>query len=252
MAVFRVHKNENYSVINNSLFKDKDLSYKGKGLLATMLSLPDNWNYSVEGLASLSTDGVDSVRNTIHELEKLGYIVRTQNRTENGKLNGYMYDIYETPHREKPSTENPSTANPSTENPSTENPRQLNTNILNTNKLSNNILNTKEYTPIIPQQEAYFEEWWNAYPNPNGRRTAKKQCKAKFLKIKDLETEFPKMMKALEIQKKSKQWTEKNGQYVPMSLTYLNQFRWKDVDFEKSEAETAADNALFDFLNNNF
>lgn len=120
--------------------------------------------------------------------------------------------------------------------------------------IDNTIISTIDKNNISPKPpyEDWFEEWWKAYPNPNGRRTAKKQCLNKFLKIANLETEFPVMMKALEIQKVSKQWTEKNGQYVPMSLTYLNQYRWKDVDFQKSEAETAADNALFDFLNNNF
>jgi len=123
--IYRVHKNQNYTVMSNHHFRDKELSLKAKGLLSMILSLPETWNYSVEGLTALSTDGKDSVRGAIKELEVGGYIVRRQGKV-NGKFANSEYDVYE-----KPMTENPTT-----ENPMTENPTQLNTYKLNTQELN--------------------------------------------------------------------------------------------------------------------
>lgn len=157
MAVFRVHKNENYTVLSNYHFKEKRLSLKAKGLLSLMLSLPDDWDYSVAGLVTLSKDGRDSVNAALKELEKFGYLKRTQAIDENGKFSGYNYEIFEQPSEkivsdireaagtaEKPITENPSTETPFTENPLTENPQQLNTNSLNIKQLNTQISNTKD------------------------------------------------------------------------------------------------------------
>ena len=126
MAVFRVHKNDNYTVLSNYHFKEKKMSLKAKGLLSLMLSLPDNWDYSAAGLVTLSKDGKDSVNAALKELEQFGYLKRTQAFNENGTFGGYDYEIYEQP--TSVIFENPSTEKPFTENPSTGNPPQLNTN----------------------------------------------------------------------------------------------------------------------------
>lgn len=154
MAVFRVHKNENYTVLSNYHFKEKGMSLKAKGLLSLMLSLPDNWDYSAAGLVTLSKDGKDSVNAALKELEKFGYLRRTQAYDESGKFGGYNYEIFEQPSEivkaetqqkaEKPTTDKPFAENPSTEKPTTENPPQLNKNILNTEKLNTEILSTEE------------------------------------------------------------------------------------------------------------
>ena len=153
MAVFRVHKNENYTVLSNYHFREKGMSLKAKGLLSLMLSLPENWDYSAAGLVTLSKDGKDSVNAALKELEKFGYLKRTQAFDENGKFGGYNYEIFErptaatreeaTPKTEKPSTGNTFTENPSTEKPSTENPQQLNTKELNTKELNTKKLSTE-------------------------------------------------------------------------------------------------------------
>ena len=135
MAVMRVHKTGNYTIMSNYHFKEKDMTLKAKGLLSLMLSLPDDWDYSINGLATLSKDGRDSVMGALKELEKFGYLVRTRLTDEKGKFKGYDYDIYE-----EPQSANPLTENPYTENPNTENPTQLNTNKINSegiNTLSN-------------------------------------------------------------------------------------------------------------------
>jgi hypothetical protein len=150
MTVFRVHKNENYTVLSNYHFKERGMSLKAKGLLSLMLSLPENWDYSAAGLVTLSKDGKDSVSAALKELEKFGYLRRTQAYDEGGKFRGYNYEIFEKPtevslsERETPPTQKPSTEKPFTEKPSTGNPPQLNNKELNTKKLKTKKLNTDE------------------------------------------------------------------------------------------------------------
>ena len=148
MAVFRVHKNENYTVLSNYHFKEKGMSLKAKGLLSLMLSLPENWDYSAAGLVTLSKDGKDSVNAALKELEKFGYLKRTQAYNENGTFSGYDYEIFEKPNddlkEEKPKTGKAKAVKPLTENPSTEKPPQLNTDKSIINKSNINKLNTEE------------------------------------------------------------------------------------------------------------
>lgn len=133
MAVIRVNKTADYTVMSNAHFKEKELSLKAKGLLSLMLSLPDNWDYSIAGLVTLSADGKDRVMSALNELEALGYLKRTKLTDEKGRFAGYDYDIYE-----NPQTENPYAENPNTDKPNTENPPQLNTNTSNTKETNTN------------------------------------------------------------------------------------------------------------------
>ena len=136
MAVIRVNKTADYTVMSNTHFKDTEMSLKAKGLLSLMLSLPEDWDYSINGLVTLSKDGRDGVMSALNELEQFNYLKRTRLFDDKGRFDGYDYDIYEHPQAEKPNTENPQTEIPYTEKPNTENPLQLNTNISSTNKLS--------------------------------------------------------------------------------------------------------------------
>lgn len=95
--VVRVIKNSNYTTLSNYHFKDRRLSWKAKGLLSTMLSLPDNWNYTIEGLATLAGDGIKSTNSGLAELEKNGYLTRKQLRDENGHFAMTEYTIFEEP-----------------------------------------------------------------------------------------------------------------------------------------------------------
>ena len=99
MPVFRVSKNRDFTVIANSVFKDRRLSAKAKGILVEMLSLPENWDYTLKGLTALFSDGIDSIRQGIKELEENGYIVRERKRDARGRLGGMEYVIYETPEK---------------------------------------------------------------------------------------------------------------------------------------------------------
>lgn len=131
MSVFRINKTANYTVMSNHHFKEKKMSLKAKGLLSLMLSLPDDWDYSISGLATLSKDGKDSIMSALAELEKFGYLTRTRLTNEKGQFAGVEYNIFEIPQPKNPNSEKPNEENENSENSDAENPRQLNTNSTN-------------------------------------------------------------------------------------------------------------------------
>ena len=144
MSVIRIHKTNNFTVMSNYHFKEKKMSLKAKGLLSLMLSLPNDWNYSVAGLVTLSKDGKDSVMTALAELEKFGYLTRQQLVNEKGQFSGVEYHIYEQPQNEKPVAEKPNAEIENTEKQHAEKRPQLNTNQLNTkNNKDIKELNTK-------------------------------------------------------------------------------------------------------------
>ena len=135
MAVFRVQKTQNYTVMSNYHLNDKALSLKAKGLLSLMLSLPDTWDYTTRGLASICKEGVDGIRATVRELENAGYIIRCRVRDQSGQVRGMEYTVFEQPQKPEPENpvqaeperEKPVQAKPAQEKPAQENPTQLNT-----------------------------------------------------------------------------------------------------------------------------
>ena len=127
MPVFRVDKSRDFTVVANCVFKDRSLSAKAKGILVEMLSLPESWDYTLKGLTSLFSDGIDSIRQGINELEKHGYIVRERKRDARGRLGGMEYVIYETPHivrEEDQTSQSVENFTPELPEPTTENPTQ--------------------------------------------------------------------------------------------------------------------------------
>ncbi len=156
MSVMRVHKTANFTVMSNYHFKEKKMSLKAKGLLSLMLSLPEDWDYSVAGLTTLSKDGKDGVMTALAELEKFGYLTRTRLVNDKGQFDGVEYNIFEQP-QEKPIAEKPISANSHQEKPISENASQLNTyNIKELNNKILNILNTKD-TELIALYQEYIE-----------------------------------------------------------------------------------------------
>ena len=126
MSVFRVEKNKGYTVMSNHHLRNHTLSLKAKGLLSQMLSLPDDWDYTLQGLAQINKESIDAIREAVRELERAGYIKRSRERDERGCLRGTVYTIYEQPHAE-PTPEKPTQALPMLDLPTLENPTQLNT-----------------------------------------------------------------------------------------------------------------------------
>ena len=131
MAVFRIERTRDYTVMSNHHLRDKALSLKSKGLLSMMLSLPEDWNYTTRGLAKICKEGVDAIGGALRELESAGYIVRHQMRDRQGRISDTEYVIYEQPQPKASDTPQPDTASPDTENPyladpDTEKPAELN------------------------------------------------------------------------------------------------------------------------------
>ena len=169
MAVYRVERTRDYTVMSNFHLKDTALSLKAKGLLSMFLSFPEDWNYSTRGLAAICKEGVDAIGSTIKELEKAGYIVRRQLRGPNGRITDTEYIIYEqpqeppTPDTDGPDMPPPNTASPDTGNPDvvvpdmaaphTEKPAQLNINKSITQKSNTYRSNTHSFPPPTPSTE---------------------------------------------------------------------------------------------------
>ena len=139
MAVFRVERNKGYTVMSNHHLRNKELSLKAKGLLSQMLSLPEDWDYTLAGLSHINRESIDAIRTAVWELEKAGYIVRSRERDEKGRLRGTDYVIFEQPQTppvsdlptlENPTLDNPTLEKPTLEKPTLENPTQLNKDIL--------------------------------------------------------------------------------------------------------------------------
>lgn len=126
MAVCRVEKNKNYTTMSNFHLRDKNLSNKSRGLLSTMLSLPENWDYTTRGLAAICKDGVDGITAQLKELEQRGYLVRHRIRDSNGRITDMEYVIYEEPQPVSPDTENPDMVIPDMDEPCLGTPAQRN------------------------------------------------------------------------------------------------------------------------------
>ena len=159
MAVFRVERNTGYTVMSNHHLRNKELSLKAKGLLSQMLSLPEDWDYTLAGLSLINREKIDAIREAVRELENAGYIQRSRERDEKGRLRGTTYVIYEQPPKldlptlEKPTLDNPTLEKPMLEKPTLENPTQLNKDIQRTDlpkkEKSNTDLSSTHSIPIL-------------------------------------------------------------------------------------------------------
>lgn len=260
MAVFRVEKNHSYTVMANHHLRDERLSLKSKGLLSLILSLPDDWRISIEGMTQFSSDGKDAIRSAIRELTGAGYITRAQTHSEAGTFSGYDYIVHETP------AASPSSGFPTMENPTTENPTLRNTERLSTTP------------PIVPQSDAdggnpsvslaadtspvrggkegetgeageggdvpesatppkrkrratksapdyrpdTFARFWAAYP----RGEDKQGAIAAWDELKPDDATLQAMSRALVRQKASEEWQRGIG--IPYAVRWLRRRRWED------------------------
>lgn len=119
MAVFRIQRTKDYTIMSNCHLKDKNLSLRAKGMLSLIFSLPDDWNYSIRGFAAISKEGTEAIGSVLKELETARYIVRRRIRDENGRITDMEYEVFETPQPEEPDTSAP---HPSEPNPSEPHP----------------------------------------------------------------------------------------------------------------------------------
>ena len=154
MAVFRVEKNHDFTVMSNHHLRNEKLTLKAKGLLSLMLSLPESWDYTLKGLTFICKEGVDAIRVAVLELEKEGYVERKRKRNEKGQLAEIEYVIREFPMVEqpelgKPILENPTLDNQTLENPMLDFPTQLNTEEQNKDKQNTDV---KKYPSFNPEE----------------------------------------------------------------------------------------------------
>ena len=183
MAVFRVERNKGYTVMSNHHLRNKELSLKAKGLLSQMLSLPEDWDYTLAGLSFINREKIDAIREAVKELERAGYIVRSRERDEKGRLRGTDYVIFEQPQTppvsdlptlENPTLDNPTLEKPTQEKPTLENPTQLNKDIQRTNlpkkEKSNTDLSSTHSIPIHSLNPLPYGEDETAQP-PERKRT---------------------------------------------------------------------------------
>lgn len=152
MSVFRIEKNKNYTVMSNHHLRDNELSLKAKGLLSQMLSLPENWDYTLAGLSRINKESVGAIRTAVWELEKAGYITRRQGRDSKGKMTAIEYTIYEQPQ--------PMTSPPTSEIPTSENSTQLNKDKTNKEKLNTDLI---KYPSINQREQAQEIRWIDRY-----------------------------------------------------------------------------------------
>ena len=154
MSVFRVEKNKNYTVMANYHLRDENLSLKARGLLSMILSLPEDWDYSLAGLVKITKDGLTAVRAALHELEDNGYIHRERQRDSRGRLGGAIYTVYECP---QPALQEPMCENHTQENHTYENP-QLSKDITNIRKEPNTEETNEAYVRTTRAREEAIDE----------------------------------------------------------------------------------------------
>ena len=180
MAVFRVERNKDYTVMSNHHLRNRELTLKAKGLLSQMLSLPENWDYTLAGLSRINRESIDAIRTAVWELEKAGYITRRQGRDRRGKMTAIEYTIYEQPQdsscpvsenptSDEPILENPTPGkpileNPTPEKPTTENPMQLNKERINTEikikeKINTDLQKNHSLPISFPNGSSFDKEW---------------------------------------------------------------------------------------------
>ena len=211
MGVIRVEHNANYTTMSNYHLRDSRLSLRAMGLMSKMLSLPDDWDYTVAGLASICKEGRDAVRKALMELEGAGYLVREQGRGGSGTFASNDYTLFE--ESRSPLTENPSTVKPSTDFPTTENPTQL-----------NNLINkkTKEQKQAPAWEPEMFERFWKAYPCGKDKAGARRE----WDKLKPDRKLMQTMSAALKEAKLSDEWQRGIG--IPYACRWLAHRRWED------------------------
>ena len=222
MGVIRVEHNANYTTMSNYHLRDERLSLRAIGLMSKMLSLPEDWDYTVKGLAAIVKEGRDAVRKALMELEAAGYLVREQGRNAGGNFAANDYTLYEEPQAspltEKPSTVKPTTVKPSADLPTSVNPPQL-------NNLNNKETKEPRHAPAAAAkwEPDMFERFWKAYPCHKDKVSARRE----WDKLKPDRELMQVMSAALARAKTSDTWQRGIG--IPYACRWLSHRRWEDM-----------------------
>ena len=217
MGVIRVEHNANYTTMSNYHLRDERLSLRAIGLMSKMLSLPEDWDYTVKGLAAIVKEGRDAVRKALMELEAAGYLVREQGRSAGGNFAANDYTLYAAP-QASPLTEKPSTVKPSADLPTSVNPPQL-------NNLNNKETKEPRHAPAAAAkwEPDMFERFWKAYPCHKDKVSARRE----WDKLKPDRELMQVMSAALARAKTSDTWQRGIG--IPYACRWLSHRRWEDM-----------------------
>ena len=210
MAIYRIHKEDNFVIIDKAFLLNEEISLKAKGLLALLLSYPDNWQFYKAEIVQHTTDKENSLNSGLKELIENGYIVRKQRKDENGKFEGYEYHVYEKPSTEKPSTEKPST----------EKPILLN----NKNTKNKNTKNKNTKTTPSPELVSEFKEWYSKYPHPrNEQQTMKNYINTrKTYSAEQLMTALNNYLAEIEEQHTDKRYIKYSTNFVGQEKAFVD------------------------------
>ena len=235
MAIYRIHKEDNYVIVDKAFLLNEKISLKAKGLLALLLSYPDNWQFYEAEIVQHAADKANSLSSGLKELIENGYIVRKLGKDETGKFKGYEYHIYEKPITEKPITEkpimeNPITENPITEKPITEKPITENSVLLNNKDTKNkdtknkNTKNKNTKTASSPELASEFKEWYSKYPHPrNEQQTMKNYIKArKTYSAEQLMTALNNYLAEIEEQHTDKRYIKHSTNFVGQEQAFVD------------------------------
>ena len=235
MAIYRIHKEDNFVIIDKAFLLNEEISLKAKGLLALLLSYPDNWQFYKAEIVQHTTDKENSLNSGLKELIENGYIVRKQRKDENGKFEGYEYHVYEKPSTEKPSTEKPSTEKPSTEKPSTEKPSTEKPTtekpstekpilLNNKNTKNKNTKNKNTKTTPSPELVSEFKEWYSKYPHPrNEQQTMKNYINTrKTYSAEQLMTALNNYLAEIEEQHTDKRYIKYSTNFVGQEKAFVD------------------------------
>ena len=214
-SVYKGCRRKGFTTVYRTVAQDKRLSLKARGLFLLLQSLPDDWNYTISGLASMAGTGKDQIRSGLDELLRVGYLVMEQSHDPAGKFSKNVFILQE---EAPPLSGNPITVFPMTGKPSTENPTEQN------NIYTKQDINIPPISPKGTDLWMLFDRFWKAYPKKKGKEDARKAWKKL---APDLDT-CRRMAEALETQKKSHDWVKESGRFVPYPATWLNGRRWED------------------------
>lgn len=231
MGVIRVEHNTNYTTMANYHLRDQRLSLRAMGLMSRMLSLPEDWDYTVAGLAAICREGREAVRKALQELEAAGYLVREQTR-KSGSFAASDYQLYEQPRdgSDPPLQKKPTTAKPTTVLPTSGNPPQLN------NEYNQKTKEQKHAPARCAWEPEMFERFWKVYPCGKDKAGARRE----WDKLKPDRELMRTMSAALDRAKRSDEWQRGIG--IPYACRWLRNRRWEDEEHGASAAPVSDPN----------
>jgi hypothetical protein len=240
MAIIKVNRTKNYTVMSNHHLRNENLSLKAKALMSIMLSLPDSWDYSVKGLVAICKESENTIVSALKELKEQGYLVVIKlmpNETNSGRIE-YQYNIYEEPKKQEPKKQGLEFQG--LEKQGLENCGQLNTNILSTKELNTKDVKKNNKKEIL---EKMFEEFYSMYPRKKSNASAIKT----FYKINPDEKLFEEIMNGLKKQIENWKLNKTELQFMNYPASWLNQRKWEDeFKFERPKTQKEIEDEIWE------